>query len=131
MRIDQQRLRALCRQQGLSLKELLRRSAVSSTAYYSLARKREILPRTIRSIASSLGVRPEEILAMDSQGASSENSHTRKPDPRELTRIVDDLLRKQPNADPDNIWHTLLLLTETPVSRLKRSLLRGRRIDLH
>lgn len=131
VRIDRQRLKALCKQQGLSLKELLRRSAVSPTAYYSLARKRELLPRSIRAIASGLGVRPEEILSADSGGGTSGGPPARKTDPGELGETVDRVIRAHPGADRDNVWHTLLLLTETPLSRLKRSLLRGRRIDLH
>ena len=54
MRIDRERLKKLCDQQNISLSELLRRAAVSPTAYYALARKEEILPRSIRAIAASL-----------------------------------------------------------------------------
>jgi transcriptional regulator with XRE-family HTH domain len=131
VRIDRERLKQLCDQQNISLSELLRRASVSPTAYYALARKEEILPRSIRAIAASLGVPPNEILAMAEEGESPEPRHAGNPDPRELAETVERVLREAPEANRDNVWHTLLLLSEAPVSRLKRSLLRGRRIDLH
>ena len=131
VRIDRERLKQLCDQRSISLSELLRRASVSPTAYYALARKAEILPRSIRAIASSLGVPPREILVLGGAGDALEARRTESPDPRELARTVERVLCNAPQADRDNVWHTLLLLAEAPVSRLRRSLLRGRRLDLH
>ena len=36
------------------------------------------------------------------------------------------VLARRPEADPDNVRHTLILLEQPPLERLKRSLLRGR-----
>ena len=43
--------------------------------------------------------------------------------------LVDRIIRKHPTADPDNVWHTLVLLEQAPWERLKRSLIRGRTIS--
>ena len=41
------------------------------------------------------------------------------------------VLARNPRATFDNVWHTLVLLDETPIERLRRSLLRARIADLH
>ncbi len=33
---------------------------------------------------------------------------------------------ERPEADPDNVRHTLILLEQPPLERLRRSLIRGR-----
>jgi len=43
-----------------------------------------------------------------------------------LMTSVNRVLAKHPDADPDNVRHTLILLEQPPLERLKRSLLRGR-----
>lgn len=43
--------------------------------------------------------------------------------------LMDDVravLKVRPNADPDNVRHTLILLKFPPLERLRRSLTRGR-----
>ena len=45
---------------------------------------------------------------------------------RRLTARVTKIMAAHPNADPDNIRHTLILLEEPPLERLQRSLIRGR-----
>jgi hypothetical protein len=42
-----------------------------------------------------------------------------------LARDVQAVLEKHPEADPDNVRHTLILLQMEPEERLARSLLRG------
>jgi hypothetical protein len=44
---------------------------------------------------------------------------------RDLARRVRGVLEKYPDADPDNVRHTLILLDMPPEERLARSLLRG------
>jgi hypothetical protein len=44
---------------------------------------------------------------------------------RRLAREVRATCEKYPDADPDNIRHTLILLEKSPEERLARSLLRG------
>jgi len=43
-----------------------------------------------------------------------------------LMESVQAVLEQHPQADPDNIRHTLILLEQPPIERLRRSLTRGR-----
>jgi len=43
-----------------------------------------------------------------------------------LMKSVNAVLAVRPEADPDNVRHTLILLELPPLERLKRSLTRGR-----
>jgi hypothetical protein len=45
---------------------------------------------------------------------------------RRLTMRVGKVLAAHPQADPDNVRHTLILLEQPPLERLQRSLIRGR-----
>ncbi|MBI2947917.1 MAG: hypothetical protein HYY23_09735 [Verrucomicrobia bacterium] len=45
---------------------------------------------------------------------------------RRLTARVEHVLAVHPEADPDNVRHTLILLEQPPLERLQRSLTRGR-----
>jgi len=45
---------------------------------------------------------------------------------RRLSTRVEKILMSHPDADPDNIRHTLILLEQSPLERLQRSLIRGR-----
>jgi len=44
---------------------------------------------------------------------------------RKLAGKVKEILARRPDADPDNVRHTLILLEKSPEERLARSLLRG------
>ena len=44
----------------------------------------------------------------------------------QLMDSVNRVLAKNPDADPDNVRHTLILLQLPPLERLNRSLTRGR-----
>jgi hypothetical protein len=43
-----------------------------------------------------------------------------------LSARVRKVLAAHPQADPDNVRHTLILLEQPPLERLQRSLIRGR-----
>jgi hypothetical protein len=43
-----------------------------------------------------------------------------------LTARVEQVLAAHPEADRDNVRHTLILLEQPPLERLQRSLIRGR-----
>jgi hypothetical protein len=43
-----------------------------------------------------------------------------------LSRKVEEVVAADPEADRDNIRHTLILLQLPPIERLQRSLIRGR-----
>lgn len=45
---------------------------------------------------------------------------------RRLSARVEKILPAHPDADRDNIRHTLILLEQPPFERLQRSLIRGR-----
>ena len=45
---------------------------------------------------------------------------------RRLSARVEKVLAAHPDADPDNVRHTLILLEQPPLERLQRSLIRGR-----
>jgi hypothetical protein len=49
----------------------------------------------------------------------------------ELLREVENVLRRDPTLDPDTVRHTLALLRLDPLTRLNRSLLRGRAAAAH
>jgi transcriptional regulator with XRE-family HTH domain len=122
MRIDLDRLRKLAGKRGLSLTALLARSGVSKTAFYHLVHKRSVLPASLRAVADTLSVRPGAFL-------TEENPDVTKI--RRVLTLTDRIVAGDPKLDPDNVRLTLLLLEEEPVQRLRRSLIRGRKIDLH
>jgi hypothetical protein len=43
-----------------------------------------------------------------------------------LSKRVEEIVAAHPDADRDNIRHTLILLEKPPMERLQRSLIRGR-----
>jgi hypothetical protein len=45
---------------------------------------------------------------------------------RRLTMRVGKVLAAHPQANPDDVRHTLILLEQPPLERLQRSLIRGR-----
>jgi hypothetical protein len=49
---------------------------------------------------------------------------------RARERALQRVLRRHPEADPDNVWHALVLLELPPVERLRRGLVRGRKVHL-
>jgi len=122
MHIDLTRLRALAKKRGLSLTALLTKSGVSKTAFYHLVHKSSVLPASLRALAETLSVRPGAFL-------TDENPDVAKI--RRILSLTDRIVAGDPKLDPDNVRLTLLLLEEDPVRRLRRSLTRGRKSDLH
>jgi transcriptional regulator with XRE-family HTH domain len=121
MRLSGENIKRLCRAKKISLNALLKRSGVSKTAYYHLIDKDSILPRSIDALAGALGVRPSALLEETDLAL------------RRAVRILeatDRIAASDPSMDRDNIRHTLLLLEEKPIERLRRSLLRARKPDL-
>jgi hypothetical protein len=45
-------------------------------------------------------------------------------------RQLELVMRRHPDADRDDVWHTLIAL-ENPWANLERSLLRGRGVEIH
>ena len=110
MRISLEVIKDKCRQQKLTLSELLKQAGVSRNAFYTLAREDSVLPRSIKAIAKSLNISPSEFLTEDDREMEKMKL---------LLNEVDDIARKHKKVDRDNIRHTLLLLNEPPIERLK------------
>ena len=122
MRIDLARLRELAGKRGLSLNALLAKAGVSKTAFYHLVHKSSVLPHSLCSLAEALAVRPGAFIT------------EKNPDIMKIRRILaltDRIVAASPKLDRDNVRLTLLLLEEEPVRRLRRSLIRGRKLDFH
>ena len=115
MRVATERLREIARSRGLTLAALLQRAGVSRNAYYSLARRDSVLPRTLRLLARSLGVSESELVED-------------VPDMVVRSRRI---CAESPEASFENVWHTLALLEMEPIERLNRSLTRGRTTTVH
>jgi len=122
MRIDLGRLRKLAAKRGLSLAALLTESGVSKTAFYHLVHKSSVLPASLRALAETLYVRPGVFL-------TEENPDVAKI--RRIRALTDRIVAGDPKLDRDNVRLTLLLLEEEPVRRLRRSLIRGRKSNIH
>ncbi len=122
MKLSADRIRTLCARRGLNLQGLLESAGVSRTAYYSLIRKTSILPGSVQAMARMLGVAPSAILEEAPPVAGRAQV---------LIRQAGRVLALNPRATFENVWHTLVLLDDSPIDRLRRSLLRGRTHDLH
>ena len=121
MRLSSERIKRFCRSKGVPLGGLLATARVSRTAYYSLVRKGTVLPKSVHSLASALGVTPTEILEEQSLAQ------------RRLLAVmaeVGHIAKGHPRASPEDIRLTLLLLDEKPIDRLRRGLRRARKPDL-
>jgi transcriptional regulator with XRE-family HTH domain len=122
MRIDLARVRKLAAKRGLSLNALLAKAGVSKTAFYHLSHKSSVLPASLRALAETLSVRPGALLTEENPGVAKI---------RRVLALTDRIVARDPKLDPDNVRLTLLLLEEEPILRLQRSLIRGRKRDLH
>ena len=60
------------------------------------------------------------------QRTPADNAAKAKRWARRLSARVEKVLTAHPHADPDNVRHTLILLEQPPLERLRRSLIRGR-----
>ena len=114
-------MKALCAQRGESVAGLLADAGVSRNAFYTLARRDSILPKTVESLAVTLGVDATDLL---------EKEHPELREARVLLAEVDRIMQRHEELDRDTIRHTLLLLREEPVVRLRRALQRGQQIDI-
>ena len=121
MRLSVTRIKERCRSRGIGLGQLLSQAGVSRTAYYSLVRKSSILPKSVEALAAALDVFPSQLLAESSRLGRI----------RAIRHEVDRLLARHPDASREDVFHTLLLLEQEPLERLRRGLLRGRRSHLH
>jgi transcriptional regulator with XRE-family HTH domain len=122
MRLATETIRELASREGASLSEILRRASVSRTAYYSLARRRDLLPETVHRLAEALGTLPSEILEDPEERAASLAA--------ERVREARVICARDPRIAFQDVWHALSLLELTPIERLERSLTRGRAVPV-
>ena len=122
MKLSRTRLVRLCRERRVTLSALLSEAGVSRNAFYSLRRQREILPRSVTAVAAALRVSPSALL---------EDTPSPATEMRQILTEVAAIQRRHPKADRDTLRHTLLLLREAPIERLRRALLRAHGPDLH
>jgi hypothetical protein len=106
----------------MPLGEALRTAEVSRTAYYSLARKDSILPKSVGRLARVLGVSPSTLLVDESVAVGRL---------RELQAQTEILCRRHPGSDRDVILRTLQNLDLPPLQRLRRALVRARPARIH
>jgi len=116
MRIDVNKLRVLCQKRGQSLRCMLKQAGVSPNAFYTLARKRSILPKSLQAIAACLNSRARAFLR---------DNPTAEEETRKLESEVTYIVRANKIHDRENVRHALLLAKESPVTRLRRALTRG------
>ena len=117
MRLSRETVRNLTRARGLTLAETLRRAGISRNAFYHLARRPTVLPRSVHTLGAALGVRASALLEEEPPAPDVRSEALLK----EARRIQ----ARNPKAAFDNIWHTLWLLEVSPAERLQRSLVRG------
>jgi transcriptional regulator with XRE-family HTH domain len=120
MRLLGSKIKQLCRDNGIRLADLLTRAGVSKTAYYHLLYKPSVLPNSIHALADELGCKPSEIL---------EEISPQEKLIQAVAEKTDEIMAGDPALNRENVRHTLLLLPEKPIVRLRRALIRGRAID--
>lgn len=117
MRIKADTIKALCKQHGWTLDDLLKESGVSRTAYYALTRKANILPKSIQAIARQMNVSVSEILF---------DTDREVQDRQKLYEKARAVGQQYPDVNIENVMHTWLMLRKTPLERLRKGLLRGK-----
>jgi len=119
VRLQGSKIKQLCRENGIRLADLLSRAGVSKTAYYHLCYKPSVLPNSIHALADELGCKPSEIL---------EEISPQEKLIQTVAEKTDEIMAGDPALNRENVRHTLLLLAEKPIERLRRALIRGRAI---
>jgi hypothetical protein len=117
MRISLDKVEYECRRMDLNVGDLLREAGVSRNAFYSLARKDYVVPLSLIRIAERLNVAVSDLL---------DETETPVARMKAIAAASERISKRHPGADPENIRHTLILLNEKPIERLRRALRRGR-----
>jgi hypothetical protein len=99
---------------------MLKEAGVSRNAFYSLARKKSVVPKSLVRIATHLGVSVSNLL---------EESPTPTERMKSLIAETESIVNRHDDVDRDNVRHTLILLEDNPIDRLRRALQRGRFFD--
>ena len=121
MKISMDKVECECRRMDLNLGEMLREAGVSRNAFYSLARKDYVVPLSLILIAERLHISVSALL---------EETDTPAERMKSVIAESEHISKRYPGIDRDTIRHTLLLLSEKPVERLRRALRRARFVDI-
>ena len=121
MNISLNKLKKIYQEKGLDLKKLLSLANVSKTAYYNLLYKETLLPGSIHRMAKILDVQPSCFL---------EEIHEEEIKMKKIFDLTDKIIAAQPELDRENVRYTLILLQESPIERLRRSLTRGQKFNI-
>ena len=121
MKLNLSKIKELCAQEGLTLSQMLQEAGVSRNAFYSLARKKSVVPASVEAVARRLKVPSNEIVE---RPLSDEEKYSGLAE--QARRIVEE----NPGSSWENIYHTLVLLEEEPINRLRRALRRGRYVAI-
>ena len=121
MKLSMHKVEYECRRRGLNTGEMLREAGVSRNAFYSLARKDCVVPASIIRIAQHLDISISALL---------EETKTPVERIRSIAVETERISRTHRGVDRDNVRHTLILLSEKPVERLRRALRRGGSVDI-
>lgn len=124
MHVVVNKLKKILKKKQINFKTLLQKAHVSKTALYHLIKKDSVLPASLNRLAKVLNVQA---------GAFLEEQNPQEKKIRKLIQTLEGFLKKYPGVNRENAWHTLLLLDEKPIERLKRGLLRGQhqKLSLH
>jgi AcrR family transcriptional regulator len=121
VKISLEKIETVCGKRGTSVAAMLREAGVSRNAFYTLARKDSVVPQSLIRISEQLGV-PVSALLDDVL-----------PPEQRMKRLITEanrIARRHRSVDRDNVRHTLLLLQEKPIERLRRALRRGRPVNI-
>jgi len=121
MKVSLHKVELECRRRDLNVGDLLREAGVSRNAFYSLVRKDYVVPLSLVRIAERLDIAVSDIL---------EETETPVARMKALAAESERISKRHPGADPDNIRHTLILLSERPIERLRRALRRGGVVEI-
>ena len=122
MKLSSEKLKKICKNNKLTLTQLLNEAGVSKNAYYSLISKDSVLPKSVIAITNHLNVKPSAIL---------EEEHSQEGKIQRILGMLENILKRHKNVDRDNVYHTLILLQERPIDRLRRALIRARKFNIH
>jgi hypothetical protein len=100
---------------------MLHEAGVSRNTFYTLARKDSVVPQSLVRIAEQLCVPVSALL---------EDVLTPEQRMRRLIAEANRIAMRHRVTERDNVRHTLLLLQDKPIERLRRALRRGRSTNL-
>ena len=121
VKLSLEKVESLCRRQGMQIGQMLHEADVSRNAFYTLARKDFVVPQSLIRISEFLDV--SVLCLLDDVLTPTQRI-------KRLLAESNRISRRNRDVDPDNVRHTLLLLNDKPIERLRRALQRGRPLNI-